>query len=281
MANLNFKRMKYIIIASMLYFVLFTGAAISQPLEVSIRDTTIDRGIRSSICTWFKPYGRIDTYDKLYIEYSFNANVLNIDTLNFKDTNPFVDSVSVEIDLSDLNNAVLKISFDEKGNFGLAGLCLFVEGLAGADTVTMLTPTKIVIDDIEIKDVTFVPGKITVRSSSVIPGITEGLQQNRPNPFSDWTSFPFGLNKDSEISFAVYGAGGRKLLDEDNLTKIFKVQISTEDGEQLSEYKNIVFKRGNYTLSLQPYSWELASGPYFIIMKTESGVYKANFMYIK
>lgn len=280
MANFNLTRMKYILVATVLYFTMFTGAAQSQPLEVSIRDTTIDRGIQSSICTWFKPYGSYKG-NKIYLEYTFNANVLNIDTLNFKDINPFVDSVRVDIDLSDLNNAVLKISFDEKGNFGLAGLCIVVEGLAGADTVTMLTPTKIIIDDIEVRDVTFVPGTITVRSPSVVPGITEGLSQNRPNPFSDWTTFQFGLNKDSEISFAIYGYGGRKLFDDDTVDKIFKFKIHSESGDLISEYKGISFKRGNYSLSLQPASWELSSGPYFIVMKTESGVYKTNFMYIK
>lgn len=280
MANYNLTNMKYYILTGLLCFLIFIGEALSQPLEVSIRDTTIDRGIRSSICTWFNPPGSY-TGGKLYLEYTFNANVLNIDTVHYKDINPFVDSVSVEIDLSDLNNAILKISFDEKGNLGLAGLCLFVEGLAGADTVTMLTPTKIVIDDIEIKDVIYKAGKITVKSPSVIPGITEGLGQNRPNPFSDWTTFPFGLNKDSEISFSVYGISGRKLFDDDNINKIFRVQIINEQGEQLQDYEGITFKRGNYTLSLQPYSWELSSGTYFILMKTNSGVYKTNFMYIK
>jgi hypothetical protein len=252
----------------------------SQSIEISVQDTVIDRGGTNVIPIHFVPQTTI--MGEFYTEFIFNANVIDIKELNAIELdNEFITLLKYEIDLSDLNNAKLKISTKILQET-VRGICYIkIEGLAGADTVTMLTPVKAMIDGVEIPETNFKAGKITVRSSAVIPGITEGLGQNRPNPFSAWTTFPFGINKDSDISFAVYGMGGRKILDDDNITEIFNIQILNESGEFFNDYKGKILKRGNYTISLSPNSWDLSSGTYFIVMKTESGVYKTNFMYVK
>lgn len=269
------------LISYIIAFTIFSGAAQSQSIKVSVSDTTINRGGVNRININFdsdRTFGGI-----FYSEYTFNANVIDIKAWNPDiPKNEFVEYIELTTDLSDLKNAVLKVSIKFKQAVILKSYFVIeIEGLAGDDTVTLLTPIKAVLDGVYINLENTRAGKITVRSSSVVPGIIEGLGQNRPNPFFSRTIFPFGLNIDSGISFSVYGMGGRKILDDDNITEIFKVNIKNETGEVTDVYKDKVFKRGNYELSLEPFSWQLASGTYFIVMKTGSGTYKTNFMYIK
>ena len=270
-----------ILISYIIAFTIFSVAAQSQSIKINISDTTINRGGVNRININFDSditFGGI-----FYSEYTFNANVIDIKPWNPDlPKNEFVEYIELTTDLSDLKNSVLKVKIKFKQEVILKSYFVIeIEGLAGADTVTMLTPVKASLDSTNINLQNTRAGRITVRSSSVVPGIIEGLGQNRPNPFFSSTIFPFGLNVDSGISFSVYGLGGRKILDDDNITEIFKVSISNENGEITYDYKDKVFKRGNYELSLEPFSWQLASGTYFIVMKTESGTYKTNFMYIK
>ncbi|MBX3042653.1 MAG: hypothetical protein KIT33_01015 [Candidatus Kapabacteria bacterium] len=276
--------MKYIQTILLIFVIILVcfGNLNSQNIEISVQDTVIDRGGTNGVLFQLKLNNT--SIKEIITEFTFDANVIDIKAgpwIKMHD-NPFIDSILIATDLTNLDNARAIIHFwfpevfTEFINWGIP-----VEGLAGADTVTMLTPVKALIDGVEILETNFKAGKITVRSSSVVPGITEGLGQNRPNPFSDWTTFPFGINKETRISFAVYAIGGRQILDNSNINNIFKVQITDESGSIINDYENIKFSRGNYRLSLQPFSWELASGAYFIIMKTESGVFKTNFMYVK
>jgi hypothetical protein len=255
-------------------------AANSQSIVVEVRDTSIARGGTNMIPVNVQYNGAVKGI--LELELKFNAFV--IDIKQFDDETPingFVSNVEYSTDLSDLKNAILRIkavflSEVARGNFWVK-----VEGLAGADTTTFLTPIKAKIDSIDFPVSTLTAGKITVRSSSIIPGINEGLGQNRPNPFSDWTTFNIGLNKESTVKFSVFSLNGKKLLDENNLLEAFKISLMNETGETINDYSFTKIPRGNYRLSLQPYSWMLSSGTYAIILTTESGVYKTNFMYIK
>ena len=274
--------MKFIQIFLLIFVSILVGFGNlhSQSIEISVRDTVINRGGTNVIPIHFVPQNPI--IGELNTEFIFNANVIDIkEIVAIVPDNGSVVINNYKFDLVDLNNAKLIITAHILQEVELVSYYIRIEGLAGADTVTMLTPVKATIDGVNITETNFKAGKITVRSSAVIPGITEGLGQNRPNPFSAWTTFPFGLNKDSDLSFAVYGMGGRKILDDDNFNEIFNVQIINEQGEVFDDYKGKILKRGNYRLSLHPNSWDLSSGTYFIVMKTESGVYKTNFMYVK
>lgn len=273
--------MKFIL-RNFLIFVIFIisyQGLCSQSLNIFRPDTTIDRGGLNYINFIFTPVNL--SGKKLITEFTYNANVVDFKIADIKLINANAISISAENDLSDLNNAILRFTFEYSNNIAVTLFSIGCEGLAGADTVTTLQHFKTTLDDETINSTNLSGGKIVVRSSSVLPGIAEGLGQNRPNPFSDWTTFPFGINKESTISFAVYGLGGRKILDDNNIADIFKVQIINESGEMIEDYREKSFPRGNYRLSLQPYSWQLSSGTYFIVMKTESGVYKTNFMYVK
>jgi hypothetical protein len=262
-------------------FLASLSCTYSQDIDLSINDTTINRGGINIIQINFASNGL--NSNKFISEYTFNANVIDIKNNNTElAQNDYIDSIHISTDLSNLSESVLKISVLFKENFPSSGsINIAVEGLAGSDTVTFLTPVKALVDNIEIENVNFIAGRISVNSSIIVPGITEGLYQNRPNPFSDYTAFPFGLNKDSEISFSIYGHGGRNVYNQSKLTDIFKVAIIDENGEVINDFKDKILKRGNYKLTLQPYSWQLASGAYYIVMTTESGAYKTNFIYIK
>lgn len=270
---------------SLMYLLLAIGLSLvsySQDIEITINDTTIQRGGSNRIPIYFQSKSGL-TGDIEFI-FNYNAYVINIKDTNLTaPTNPFIDDVKMFNDLSDISNAKLTIKAKFIGSLGLAGggFYLEVEGLAGADTLTQFTPISVILDGNRIEDTKFNSATIIVRSSSVVPGITEGLGLNRPNPFSDYTSFNIGLNKESTIHFSIFSLGGRKVLDQDNLLEAFRISLINESGENITNFNTNKIPRGNYKLTIQPYSWMLSAGAYAIILTTESGVYKTNFMYIK
>ncbi|MFA5511852.1 MAG: hypothetical protein WC313_05330 [Candidatus Kapaibacterium sp.] len=259
-------------------FIYSTEILSAGTLEVSVPDTSINRGGINNIGI------KIDALDVegriIESVFEYNAYVLDIKD-HFETEDAILDSFRVTSDLTNIEKAILTVKLYFKQNIQSTVANIFVEGLAGADTTTVLKPVKVLIDDSDFSESVFREGRINVKSFAVVPGISEGLGQNRPNPFSDYTTFPFGINKDSEINFSVFGLSGRRILDDSGINKIFKVLITNEQGETIEDYNGVLLKRGNYTLTLQPYSWELSSGAYYIVLKTESGVYKTNFMYIK
>lgn len=253
----------------------------SQDIEITINDTTIQRGGSNRIPIYFQSKSGL-TGDIEFV-FNYNAYVIDIkDTSLTVPTNPFIDEVRIFNDLSDISNAklIIKAKFASLALAG-GGFYLVVEGLAGADTLTQLTPISVILDGNRIEDTKFNSATIIVRSSSVVPGITEGLGLNRPNPFSDYTSFNIGLNKESTIHFSIFSLGGRKVLDQDNLLEAFRISLINESGENITNFNTNKIPRGNYKLTIQPYSWMLSAGAYAIILTTESGAYKTNFMYIK
>ncbi len=253
----------------------------SQDIEITINDTTIQRGGSNRIPIYFQSKSGL-TGDIEFV-FNYNAYVIDIkDTSLTVPTNPFIDEVRIFNDLSDISNSklIIKAKFASLALAG-GGFYLVVEGLAGADTLTQLTPISVILDGNRIEDTKFNSATIIVRSSSVVPGITEGLGLNRPNPFSDYTSFNIGLNKESTIHFSIFSLGGRKVLDQDNLLEAFRISLINESGENITNFNTNKIPRGNYKLTIQPYSWMLSAGAYAIILTTESGAYKTNFMYIK
>lgn len=269
------------IILQLITFFIFAYTGFSQSIEISVGDTVINRSKTVWIPVNFK-FDKPVLEGLISFEFIYNAMVIDIKEFNTQvPTNPIIESIIYSNNLNDLTKAILTVEFRLKQSTSLGTFYIELEGLAAADTSTLLTPVSAKLDSNDFQTSKFSEGLILVRSLSVVPGISEGLGQNRPNPFSDYTNFNIGLNKESKISFSIYGTGGHKLFDDDNLLSIFKVTFLNESGEVIEDYRSIDLPRGNYLLSLQPISWMLASGNYFIVLTTSSGVYKSNFMYIK
>lgn len=275
-------KMKYYTFIKLFFILFITGfvSLFSQSIDVSVRDTVIERGKTDSYA-----YINIKTEgisaSSLSLDLIFNANVLDFKKGTYTSNIGNLKSLTVDCDLSDLQNSVLKLQIEPNDNISDLSFGVPCEGLAGNDTITMLTPSKIIINNIEYSINNSQPGKIIVRSSIVIEGITEGLFQNYPNPFSLSTIFPFGLNKDSKIILKAYSLNGRKIIDAQNFDKIFNVEVISQSNEVFDNYLEVTFKRGNYKLNINPLSWELSAGVYLIVLETGTGAYKSNFMFIK
>ncbi|GAB1370171.1 hypothetical protein MASR1M45_02290 [Candidatus Kapaibacterium sp.] len=268
-------------IVRILLFLIITTSAISQSINVKVNDITVERGIKSKLIiecdlTAINP-GNLD------FTFSYDANVIDVKDIRIQAPYSNTNTISNFINnISNLKNSIMSFTNEVKSeNQAKIVYEVEFEGLAGADTLTNFVPLDVKYNSQIITNAGLTGGVIIVNSPSVVPGINEGLGLNRPNPFNDWTTFTIGLNKESEISFTIYRIDGRRVYSDDNIQEIFKVTLLDDNGTEIENYKSKKLPRGNYRLSLQPDSWKLSSGSYFIVLKTVSGVYKQNFMYSK
>lgn len=149
--------------------------------------------------------------------------------------------------------------WDTKPTTNAPLFALDVEFLSGPGTTGVLRVIRVDRDKVPVENVQLTSSKVTALGSPATSVPEEGITGNYPNPFVTNSVFVFRLTEPSAVSLAVLTVDGRKVLDLGT--------ISATAGEN------------QYQLTTN--SWELATGPYVMLVETETHSYLHQFMVLK
>lgn len=260
---------------------LFTITQLQGQSSVTVNDYSNDRGKDFSVLV--KGTIATQTTSMIEIKFRFNAMVIAVkkvvggNNYSIKDENPIMD-----VKFNNYTNAELTIQSDNFTAIENGNICsIILEGLAGPDSVTDFEPISLKIDGIEQSDASFMTGKISINSTPVQQEFFDALSANYPNPFSSNTKFTFTIEKDTKVKFSVFSNGSREAFSFPSDSKTFSVKFFNSDGSIIDSPEKHIFNRGRYTLEIVPVPWEVTSGVYYFVFKTELNVFKENLIYIK
>lgn len=135
---------------------------------------------------------------------------------------------------------------------------VYFEALAGSENTTYVVPQALQVDGLDIANVAFDEGRITIAGEPIIPQPIDGISPSYPNPFNIYTIFDYTLTDDTEPEFMVYTLIGRLVPD--------------------TEYK---IEQRNATSIIFTPEFDMSNGPYLMQMKTKNGVYQVPFFFIR
>jgi len=248
---------------------------------ISINDTTLKRGEIAEILIYADI--NLDTAKSLTLFLNFNALDIDIKSVagneNFimQCLNPIYDIKMNKFTDAKLTINCNKLDFNNKNI-----LCkLIVEPLSGPDSVTYIKIDSIKINDKIQNDYEFKNAEIKIPGEPVFQDFPEGIGNNYPNPFQDFTVFPVIINKETKVQFIVYSLTGEFIISNKDLNNMLEVTFYNNDFEIPIITLNEKLQRGYYKIKLKPDVNQFSSGVYFFIMMTDNKVYHKNFVFMK
>lgn|GEM_PF-1509290 len=271
----DFKILFFLII---FYFVSFN---LFSKTSLSFNDTLINRGVISQIPL----YGSLTETNvtSLSIVVEFNALLLDIKSV-ITDTNCIMKCPKTvpKIVMDNISNSSMTITCNNVQTMSNGVYCILnIEGLARADSTTIIKPVKVIINGQEKTDVEFRPGEITIPGMPVYQTYPEDIGNNYPNPFFEETKFPISIHEPTKVKFYIYTNDGRFILSNEQPNDMLKLSFYKDKVEVPISNLNQKLDKGFYILKLSPDNMRFASGEYYLIMVTSLGVYYKNFMYFK
>jgi len=261
-------------------FIFFIPILVLSQTKIEIIDTTINRAIINQIPV----YGYLDKLEDGQLEICIEFNSLVLDIKNAKTDNNtiFSDINDFKIELNNYFNSLITIKSNnyKKNTFGIL-FYLDVEGLAGGDTLSMLKINCLKLNGNDIIISILKEGKIIINSSIVNPKIIEGISQNRPNPFSEETSAIITIANNTNMDIKVLTLDGKNVLNNDNSEYGLEILIFDNNNNLIKDYQNHLFQKGEYKLVLKNSYSKVSSGTYFLVMTTNSNIYKINLLIVK
>ena len=263
-----------------LALILFSFSSLMSQVSASFNDTAIQRGNINQIPIYGTVSGTAVTDIKLV--FSFDSRIIDVKGGLGGDKYAMKSKETVfSLSFPKLDSAVFEISSNEIQNISNGIICMVkVEGLVFSDSLAKLTLEAIYVNGTPVSD--FVPysGIIKVLGESYLAHLPDYLGQCIPNPFVGKAKFDFSLENSSKVKFFIYTALGRLVMTSDeNEFSIFTAK-SLEKTLDITDFSSVI-GRGNYSLTFSPIPWEFAQGLYFLIMQTDKGTYKTNFLYFK
>lgn len=262
------------------FLLAFSYNAFSQR-TLEIKDTTVMRGVE----LYIPVYGNLPSDAvKLDMTFTFDGILLDIRSVrggegfSINEENPWFS-----IDMSDLRNSKLHIVSESISYSPNSIICeIVLEALVGPDSVTTISPESIFIDGSPGSDFELRSGKITMGAPVVVPSLTEGFESIFPNPFDDYTTIVFSIERDTPLEFKIFSLSGR-MVDRlpDSYNDVFDYQLVLPDGTIITDMSDRDFPAGRYKLVLNPKSWQFSAGAYVLILNTRSGSHQTNFINIK
>lgn len=262
---------KSLFILTLLAFAIAPYTSFSQP-ELNISNYSGKRGetVRVSVYADLK----VSSPEKVLFSIRYDGIMLGIADVIAGDEymirskpsinkywDSFASSWVLEISSSD-------IQLEPSGKL----IAIDFEIYAGEQTFAGIKPFKLLINDEEQKAV-YTNGGIEIQDPAVYTEYPEHLEQNHPNPFIVKTVFPFSLSVETSVSFNIFDLRGRKVLDWKYIvanSKLYKEQT------EISNFEKERLGKGEYYLDFFLEPWQLASGMYIMVMKTERKLHKIN-----
>jgi hypothetical protein len=263
--------------------IILSGLSLEKNLYASesvyLKDTVIGRtGIYS-----IPVFGSISTNaSSLEIVLSFNAHVIDINSVSGGKKFAIKDSIpGYSVDLSRLDSSLITISSNNIQAVDNGIICtLNVRGLFYSDSNCPVIPQAMYIDSQQIKNASFGAGKIIVRGNLVVPYLPDNLSFGVPNPsYSGLISFNFSLGDSSYLKFSVFNLAGALVTASDDGQGMFSV-FTDDLSRQISDISRKI-EKGKYALRFYPDVSKIANGMYFIVMRTDRGIYNTNFILAK
>jgi len=260
-----------------LFAVLCPELLLSQSV-ISLRDTTVPRGSIYKI----NVTGKIEPSNSTSVKivFTYDARIIDIKAVNggtafALNCNP----LSTTFDLSRLDSAKLEISCNNISTDKNVICSIDVEGLVGPDSIGYLAPKEIYVDGKLQVGTNLSGGRIEVPGYPIIQKYVERLGQNYPNPFGGMTTFPFVIDRSTNLKFYIYSTAGQLIVSSETDESNFAVYFISSGGKIKKNINNETFTTGKYLLEFSP-SLTFSQGSYFLLMVTNN-TYNSNFIYLK
>ncbi len=275
--------MKYgkikIILSIVIMLCAFVGKTAAQN-KILLPTVTADRGSVFNL----EVEGTIslngDDGIKLIIEY--NSLLIDIRSVSGSSTYAMTcDEPTIFKSFDNYETARIEISCDQTQSVIDGIICsLEIEVLAGPDSVGRIAPMTLFVNDVEAADCEYIEGAINIPGTPVIEGYIESIGQNYPNPFTVITKFPFTMEITEKPEFFIYSSTGRLSISSNDNPEAFKIYLF-KDNSVTFDLNDDNLDTGYYIMELCPDPIFIASGSYYLIMKTDKAVYFKSFLYMK
>ena len=220
--------------------------------------------------------------ENLFFEINYDYFTLNIIDFQTCDSCLF-ENVEHSINVTEDNqNAYLDVSGElkESQSEGILGYAV-VEGLYGPDSVSSFNINSVTIDDEPLEPDYYDESLITVRGESIYPAEREEISHNFPNPFYYNTTFDIFLTESTKLSFSLYDFSGRLVakFPGKNSNALDYRLFNENTNEELTI--NQTLQPGDYQFVLIPDNSVFATGTYYLIIESNTNIYKINILHRK
>jgi len=247
---------------------------------ISFDDTSIQRGRIYEIPVYGSVSG--NSLTDLTLIFSFDSHIIDVkgalggDKYAIKTLNP-----SFGLAFPRLDSAVIRINSTEIQPVSNGIICMLqVEGLVYSDSLAKIVLRELILNGAHVPELKFKEGTIKVLGDAYLSHLPDDLGQCTPNPFVGQAKFGFSIENPSKVRFIVYSVLGRLVMTSDD--NEFDQFVAKSQEKNLTYKKfNQTFESGDYVLLFNPSIWDLSQGLYFMVMQTDKGAYKTNFLYFK
>lgn len=252
---------------------------VSAQNYINIPDSTLERASIYNIPVYFNSDEQINEIS-LLIEYDFqlldvkgietDENTLAANISDFKYINPDGD-----------NNAMISVSMDYSNDQNKNILCYIrLEALFGSDSIAFISVNELKINGQFAQNYDFDGSEITIAGELIYPGQKETISINYPNPFYYSTKYDINLTETTKLKFKLFDSFG-KIVAEYPGEKVSSIDfILYHDGIYV-DYSDGELEKGNYELILSPTNTRFASGIYYLLIESNSNIYKRKMIYQK
>lgn len=275
----NLQRMKKssILIIIYLFLLLFSFQAKAQ-VSIDIPDTVVFRGEDQTIILPVEVSGLPQQFETIVAEFKYDSRILNLTP------EPDANAIMAEPELqpgnfTPLDSALITVSDNNANSSGSFLMNFRVEGLISSDSIAYILPHSLTVDGEQLEIVEN-SAEVIVRGDPIFKTPTEGLGQNYPNPFMEYTLMEFTVKEPTRISFSMYSSFGEKARISDEEGKDVEIRIY-QDGTRIENYRDQIFQEGSYDLQIIPSQARFSSGIYFVVMETNNSVYNKAIIYKK
>jgi len=247
---------------------------------INIPDTTLPR---TGKIYSLPIYSNLDltNADNVKIRIHFNYLLIDIKSITggvvyaFNEQNP-----TYTIDATTPEQAILEITSNQINQNYSGMLCsINLETLAGSDSIATFSPFYFEINGTEEPDINYQNGIIFI-GDPVYPVLHEGISQIYPNPYSYFENVVFTIEDETTVDFYIYSTLGQLATKIPGST-ILKYKVFDNTGNEIPNLENYRFPRGIYRLYFESIPWKFSSSAYSIVMVTNKGTFRSNFIHLK
>lgn len=256
---------------------LFLRTSVFSANTFTYPDTTISRGdiidLQTNIISEIN-------YKEINLMLHYNNRVIDVKSIKPAQLNAEfefnyvlshkLDTGFIEINIKNLKSEELNKKIE---------LILKVEALTAPLRETQLKILHFKVNG-QGTEFTQSPSKITIPGELINQGTPYNISPNYPNPFLEYTSFPFSINDDGLAEFKIYNSLGQEVFNNSNLSDNIKI-LKLEVGGGAEIIANGVFylKKGKYRLDFNPVEPYFSAGVYFLTMKVNNVFLSKPFVY--
>jgi len=261
-----------------LLFFLIGSQILFAKNRIAINDTLVPVGKTYDIPV----YGDYDINQSGEIKLSIIFNALNLDISDVKEAqgqgfkNIITEFIRHKWDSVEV--VVRSSNYAPKYNGVL--FYLNVQTLVGPDSLTLIRPVALKINDEEV-ECEFISATVTTKSPIVEQKYIESISLVYPSPFDYEATVNFIIEEETKAEMMIFNSAGMKVFEFNKNHDEIRYSIFNEKDEKIENSNNLILDKGKYKLVFSPHKNKFSSGLYYLVLKTKKGTYKTNFIYNK